>query len=207
MGGLKRRLVREASRWGVTRGGYATGTVKPGSSVRGGMAVSVHQMLAFSDAMNEKWFPWLREQPTDILDRDLKFSFYTPLGILTHLGNVEATWIGFIEGEGLDWRNPPYSTKELHEAAPVLEFLKETRARTHEIVDDRTEEELQEVLRLEDASWLVKDELTVEELVWIVFTHEQWHRGELLAAFWSQGVKPPRVDWHQYDTPIGGILP
>ncbi len=171
------------------------------------MAISVHQMIAFSDAMNERWFPWLDEQDPELLDRDLKFSFYSPIGILTHIGNVEATWIGFIEGEPLDWRNPPHSTKEFSKIDPVVAFLKETRERTHEIIDGFSEKELQRALELEDASWLVNDQLTVEELVWIVFTHEQWHRGELLAAFWSQGVEPPRVDWHQYDVPIGGIVP
>ncbi|MDX1611417.1 MAG: DinB family protein, partial [Candidatus Thermoplasmatota archaeon] len=135
------------------------------------------------------------------------FSFRSPLGILTHIGNVEHTWCGVIDGGQPDWRNPPYSTKELHTVEPVISFLEETRARTHELVDHLSEKELQRAIQLEDASWLVKDELTIEELLWIVFTHEQWHRGELIAAFWSQDIEPPRLDWHQYDTPVGGFLP
>lgn len=171
------------------------------------MAISVHQMLAFSDDINERWFPWLREQETELLDRNFEFSFYSPLGILTHIGNVEATWMDLIEGKQPDWRNPPYSTKELHTVEPVIAFLQETRERTHELIDGLSEKELQRTAQLEDASWLVKEELTLEELVWIVFTHEQWHRGELIAAFWSRDVEPPRLDWHQYGTPVGGMLP
>ena len=48
---------------------------------------------------------------------------------------------------------------------------------------------------------------TVEELVWIVFTHEQWHRGEIIGSLWSRDVEPPVLDWHQYLTPIGGVAP
>lgn len=169
------------------------------------MAVSVHQMIAFSDAINERWFSWLREQETELLDRNFEFSFRSPLGILTHIGNVEHTWMRLVDGEQPDWRNPPYSTKELHSVEPVISFLEETREATHDLVDDLDEKALGRTVTLEDASWLVKEELTIEELVWIVFTHEQWHRGELIAAFWSQDIQPPRLDWHQYGTPVGGV--
>lgn len=169
------------------------------------MAVSVHQMLAFSDDVNERWFPWLREQDPELLDEDLELSFHTILGVLTHIGNVEHTWMDVVEGGQPDWRNPPYSTKELHETEPVLDFLAETRERTHALVDDLDEGQLQATRELEDTSWLEKDVLTIEELLWIVFTHEQWHRGELIAAFWSRDIQPERLDWHQYATPVGAI--
>lgn len=171
------------------------------------MPISVHQMLAFSDDMNERWFPWLRDQDPKLLDANVECSFYTPIGVLTHIGNVEATWMDVVEGDQPDWRNPPHSTKEFSEIEPVLDFLEETRERTHDLVDDLSEEDLQATRTLEDDSYLEKGELTIEELLWIVFTHEQWHRGELLAAFWSRDVEPPRVDWHQYATPVGGLHP
>lgn len=171
------------------------------------MAISVHQMLAFSDDLREAWWPWLRDQDPELLDHNFEISFRSVLGVLTHIGNVEATWIDLIEDIQPDWRNPPHSTKELHEIEPVLAFLDETRDRTHALVDDLDEKALQETRSLDDDSWLEKGELTIEELLWIVFTHEQWHTGEVLAAFWTRDIQTPRVDWHQYATPVGGLLP
>ena len=167
------------------------------------MAVSVHQMLAFSDDVNERWFPWLRDQAAELLDHNFEFSFRSPLGILTHIGNVENGWMNVVDGGDPDWRHPPHSTKEFHEAAPVLAYLEETRARTHELVDDLDDEGLKEQ-RSVDPAGLKKGTYTIEELLWIVFTHEQWHRGELIAAFWSRDIEPPRLDWHQYLSPVGG---
>jgi len=39
-----------------------------------------------------------------------------------------------------------------------------------------------------------RDEVAPEEALFTIFTHEQWHRGELLAVLWSEGVEPPPVD-------------
>ena len=203
---MRRACPRPQISDGSTRVDRSIERVNRAGAVGRSMALSVHQMLAFSDDLNERWFPWLREQPTEVLAHNYEFSFRSPLGILTHMGNVEHTWLGLLEGQQPDWRKPPHSTKAFDEVGPVLSFLEETRARTHKLVDSLDEEALQQQHALEDASWLQKDALTTEELLWIIFTHEQWHRGELLAAFWSRDIEPPRLDWHQYASPIGGLL-
>lgn len=165
------------------------------------MVLSVHQLLAFSDDLNERWFPGLREVPLEVLDHNFEFSFRSPLGILTHMGNVEHQWMNVVEGKDPDWRHPPHSTKQFHELEPVLAFLEATRERTHDLVDDLDEEALARECPVEPGVFK-KDAFTVEELVWIVFTHEQWHRGELIAALWSKDITPPELDWHRYATPI-----
>lgn len=165
------------------------------------MPLSAKRMLAFSDDLNAEWFPALRKMDPDILSQNYKCSFYTPLGVLVHIGNVEKSWARTIAGEPYLWDRPSKSSWETVD--PVIEHLEEVRAYTHEVVDDLDEEEMQTPRRIRaDIEEFERDEITPEEALFTIFTHEQWHRGELLSVLWSQGIEPPPVDWPRYGTEL-----
>lgn len=161
------------------------------------MAFTAHQLLAFSDALNERWFPKLRGAPLDLLDANLEFSFRSPLGILTHIANIEMAWMDVVEGTEPKWART--STKEHHTLEPVLAYLGQARARTHALVDDLSDKELARPCAVKPGLF-AKDAFTVDELLFTVFTHEQWHRGEVIAAFWSRDLEPPPLDYPRYGT-------
>lgn len=165
------------------------------------MPLSAKRLLAFSDELNERWFPELRAMDPGLLRRDYKCSFYTPLGVLTHVGNVEKSWARTIAGESFAWDRPSKSRWE--EADPVIDHLEEVRAYTHEVVEDLSADEMQRERQIDvDIDGFVREAVTPEEAVFTIFTHEQWHRGELLSILWSQGVEPPPVDWPRYGTAL-----
>ncbi|MGH7332077.1 MAG: DinB family protein, partial [Candidatus Rokuibacteriota bacterium] len=156
----------------------------------------------FSDAMNDKWWPALGKAPTDFLTAKVDFSFMTPLGLLTHIANIENGWMDVVEDSKANWAR--HSTKEWTELAPVEAYTKEARARTHRLVDVLDDAGLQRACPVEPGVF-AKDAFTVEELLFTVFTHEQWHRGELLAALWSRNIEPPPLDWPRYATALSSV--
>lgn len=163
------------------------------------MPLSARRMLAFSDELNEQWFAELREMDPELLRRDYKCSFYTPLAVLTHVGNVEKSWARTIAGESFVWDRPSKSRWE--EVDPVIDHLEDVRAYTHEVVDGLDEDDMQRPRAIDvDIEEFVREAITPEEALFTIFTHEQWHRGELLSILWSQGVEPPPVDWPRYGT-------
>jgi uncharacterized damage-inducible protein DinB len=159
--------------------------------------LSAKRLLVFSDQLNDRWFPELRSMDPELLTRDYKCSFYTPLAVLTHVGNVEKSWARLIAGETFAWDRP--SKDRWTEPEPVIDHLQAVRAYTHEVVDDLDPEEMQRPRHLDvEIEGFEREALTPEEALFTIFTHEQWHRGELLSILWSQGVEPPPVDWPQY---------
>lgn len=56
-------------------------------------------MLAVSDDIDDRWFPWLREREAKLSNANVECSSCTPLGVLTHIGNVEAVRCDVVEGE------------------------------------------------------------------------------------------------------------
>lgn len=163
------------------------------------MAVSVRQMLAFSDALQERWWPAMRAAPKELLAAPVDFSFMTPLGIMTHIANIENYYNDAIEGQKMVVAR--HSTKTWNELAPVEAYWREARGRTHKNVDDLSEADLVREIPI-DVEGFAKKSYTVEELLFTIFTHEQWHRGEIMAAFWSKNVEPPKVDYPRYGTAL-----
>ncbi|MBI4392685.1 MAG: DinB family protein [Euryarchaeota archaeon] len=164
------------------------------------MAISVHRMLAFSDALQDKWWPAMRAAPAELLVSPVDFSFMTPLGIMTHIANIENYYNDALEGEKMMVAR--HSTKEWGELVPVEAYWRAARSRTHKNVDGLSETDLLRQIPIEVEGFAKKD-FTVQDLVFTIFTHEQWHRGEVLAAFWSKNVEPPKVDYPRYATPLG----
>lgn len=156
-------------------------------------------MLAFSDALQDRWWAGLEKVPPETLTKTVDFTFLTPLGILTHMANVEMAWVDVIEGQEPQWAR--HSTKKWSELAPVREYAREARARTHATVDALSEEEMLKVCGPVEGKF-AKPTFTVEEILFTICTHEHVHRGEVLAALWHQNVEPPVADYPAYATPL-----
>jgi uncharacterized damage-inducible protein DinB len=157
-------------------------------------------MLAYSDALSARWWDDLARVPPETLRKAVDFSFLTPLGILTHMANVENAWLDVVEGAQPRWAR--HSTKEWSVLAPVRAYAQEARRRTHALVDGLDDAGLQRACGPVEAANFAKPTLTVEEIVFTVCTHEHIHRGEVLAALWHQDVQPPVADYPAYATPL-----
>lgn len=161
--------------------------------------MDVRRLLAYSDALSERWWQDLEKAPPEALAKVVDFTFLTPLGILTHMANVENAWVDVIRGEAPQWAR--HSTKKWSELAPVREYAREARARTHATVDALTDAEMQRACGPVEGKF-AKPTFTVEEIVFTIATHEHIHRGEVLAALWNQNVEPPPADYPRYATPL-----
>lgn len=161
--------------------------------------MDVRALLAYSDALSRRWWDDLAHVPADALVKPVDFSFLTALGILTHMANVENGWMDVVEGAPPQWAR--HSTKKFTDLASVRAYAEEARARTHRLVDGLDEAGLRRACG-PVAGPFVRPTLTVEEVVFTVFTHEHVHRGEVLAALWHQNVQPPPADYPAYLTPL-----
>ncbi len=161
--------------------------------------MDVRHFLAFSDALSERWWRDLEKVPAEALAKSVDMTFLTPLGILTHMANVEHAWMDVVEGHAPQWARR--STKTWSELAPVRDHAREARARTHRLVDGLDDAGLRRACGPVEGPFARK-EFTVEEIVFTVCTHEHVHRGEVLGALWQQNVAPPVADYPAYATPI-----
>lgn len=161
--------------------------------------MDVRSFLAYSDAISRRWWDDLAKVPHEALVKPVDFSFLTPLGILTHMANVENAWMDVVEGQPPQWAR--HSTKKFTELAPVRAYAEEARARTHRLVDGLDAAGLA-VLRGPVEGPFARPHLSVEEIVFTLCTHEHIHRGEVLAALWHQNVQPPPADYPTYLTPL-----
>lgn len=154
-------------------------------------------MLAYNDALAARWWSDLERIDQAALSRVVDFSFLTPLGILTHMANVEMAWMDVVEGQPPQWAR--HSTKTWSDLAPVRAYA--ARARTHALVDALGAREMKE-LRGPVEGPFARPHLSIEEIVFTICTHEHIHRGEVLAALWQQDVRPPPADYPAYLTPL-----
>lgn len=161
--------------------------------------MDVRHFLAFSDALSRRWWDDLEKIPAPALAKPVDFSFLTPLGILTHMANVENAWMDVVEGREPKWAR--HSTKTWSELAPVRAYAEEARRRTHAIMDGLTDAQMQEPRGPVQGAF-ARPHLTVEEILFTICTHEHVHRGEVLAALWMQDVQPPVADYPAYLTPL-----
>lgn len=161
--------------------------------------MDVRHLLAYSDALSARWWDDLGKLDAGALAKVVDFTFLTPLGILTHMGNVENGWMDVVEGAKPRWAR--HSTKEWAELSPVRAYAEDARRRTHKLVDDLDDAGLRRVCGPVEGPF-ARDRLTVEEVLMTVFTHEHIHRGEVLAALWHQNVQPPPADYPAYLTPL-----
>lgn len=161
--------------------------------------MDVRRFLAWSDALHARWWDQLAKLPADLLAAKVDASFLTPLGILTHMGNIEMAWMDAVEGQPPQWAR--HSTKKWSELQPVRAYAAEARARTHALVDGLDEAAMRRPCPLE-AGVFARPSLTVEEVLFTILTHECHHRGELLAVLWQKDVEPPVSDYPRYDVPL-----
>ncbi|HVL48176.1 MAG TPA: DinB family protein [Candidatus Thermoplasmatota archaeon] len=160
--------------------------------------IDVRRMLAWSDEMHAEWKKGLLAMAPDMLAAEVNASFLTPVGILTHMANVENAWIDVVEGAAPQWAR--HSTKKWTTLEPVLAYVEETRARTHRVVDGLADKDLERPCAVPGP--FKKPAYTIEEILFTIVTHECFHRGELLAVFWQKDVTPPVCDYPQYATPL-----
>lgn len=161
--------------------------------------MDVRDLLRYNDALAARWWADLERLDEKVLAAPVDLSFLTPLGILTHMANVEQAWMDVVEGREPRWAR--HSTKSWDTLAPVRAYAEEARARTHALVDGLDAEGLARLCGPVEGPF-ARPHLTVEEILFTVCTHEHIHRGEVLGALWHQGVAPPPADYPTYLTPL-----
>ncbi len=148
--------------------------------------------------MHTRWWEGLEKLEATLLAEDTGASFRSPLGILTHMANVEQAWMDVVEDSPPQWAR--HSTKKWDTLAPVKAYVEESRVRTHGIIGVMSEEDL---ARDHPAVGpFAKQAFSAEEILFTIITHECFHRGELLALLWQKDVEPPVCDYPAYATPL-----
>jgi len=161
--------------------------------------MDVRRFLAFSDTMSERWWRGLENVPAETLNSNVDFSYFTPLGILTHMANIENAWMDVVAGEPPEWER--VVTSEFVTLQGVRKYAREARARTHGLIASLDDAGMQRLCGPVDGAH-ARSNFTVEEIVFHILTHEHIHRGEVLAALWHQNIEPPPADYADYGTPL-----
>lgn len=159
--------------------------------------IDAKKLLDWSDAVHARWAEWLRKADPEILRTNFEVSFLTPLGVLTHMSNVENGYMDIVEGVEEKWAR--HSTKKFTDLEPVLAYAKETRDRTRRLVATTDSAKRFNVAFAEGGA------LSLEQILFTLVTHEQAHRGEILAICWQRNIEPAKVDYPVYATPLSRL--
>ncbi|HVL88039.1 MAG TPA: DinB family protein [Candidatus Thermoplasmatota archaeon] len=166
--------------------------------------MDVRRFLAFSDSISERWWDSLARVPAEALRANVDFSYFTPLGILTHVANVEMAWADVIAGEPPEWER--HKPTEFTGLGAVRSFARQARARTHGLVASLDDAGLLRLCGPVDPTHAesrpARSHYTVEEILFHILTHEHLHRGEVLASLWHQNVEPPPSNYVDYGTKL-----
>lgn len=151
--------------------------------------------LAFNRRVRTALFACLEGLPVGTFQEDVGISFGSPRDTLFHVVRVEDFWVNeFLRGgrrmvEARD-RDQVETVKDL---AGLWDRVSDA---TEAYVRALRREELAEVRRRTTGDGFV--EKTVEEYLFTFLVHEVYHKGEVLAVLWQQGVEPPPVDYWRY---------
>lgn len=109
--------------------------------------------------------------------------------VLVHMIGAEAYWIQFVVQGGKRSRLEPASFGDLDAILPPWESQ---RAATLAVVQELTPEQRQ---GRRPFPWNAAESASIEEIVWHVVTHEQYHRGQIFTRLALLG----RRDLPDYD--------
>jgi uncharacterized damage-inducible protein DinB len=150
-------------------------------------------MYDYSSAVRCKFLESLGAIPWGEATKDREASFHSMKNIFVHMIEVEdwmVNWV--IPGKTEAYRWDKFD--EYDALSKVSAYLKETETGTRSYLARSPTDELSRTVTLKLRSGDVF-ELSAEECVLQSVTEQLYHMGELIALFWQQDIRPPRMQW------------
>ncbi len=119
--------------------------------------------------------------------------FKTVHDLLAHSIGAETRWMARILGEPLP--EPRYEENAPREIEALRKDWQRYRKRTMTIIQAATSEELLRQIPYTLPGWVENGSLSFEEMVYHVFNHENYHRGQCSMILQQNGFEPPQFDY------------
>lgn len=155
--------------------------------------LEVRALLDYDRTLFDAFVRRIRRLPKKITHRDLGIGHGSMIATLTHILNVQESWLLYIvprrqrEIDAL-WQDPTRKPKDWKEfdayAARVWDGIE---ARLPTLTD-------QELNRRVKAFWM-PGRYTVRDAVLQISFEEAHHIGELIGAMWRRNIEPPTMTW------------
>ncbi len=154
---------------------------------------SAKELYTYAANVRAKFLESLRGIPWDEVTTNREASFNSMRNVFVHMVEVEEWMVNWVVAERTDAY--PWDRFDEYDSIDKLqEYLSEVEAKTRRFLEksDQSLLERKVTLRLRSGDTFV---LSVEECILQAFTEQLYHLGELIALFWQQDVRPPRMQW------------
>lgn len=154
---------------------------------------SARELYSYSSAVRAKFLETLRGMPWEEVTRNREASFNSIRNVFVHMIEVEDWMVNWVIAEKTE--SYPWDKFDRYDTIGKLgEYLEQVETKTRRFLDQSDQEQLSRevTLRLRSGDTFV---LSAEECVLQAFTEQLYHMGELIALFWQQEIRPPRMQW------------
>jgi len=112
--------------------------------------------------------------------------------LLAHSLGAEMRWNARIKGEP---QPPRYESTAPSDISQIHKDWRRQRELTTSIIQSADRAELDRVLDVTIPMWLYNGKLSVEEILFHIFSHENYHRGQCSMLLQHQAIDPPNFDY------------
>lgn len=154
---------------------------------------SAKELYSYSSAVRAKFSESLLGLPWDKVIKNREASFNSMRNVFVHMIEVEDLMVNWVipgKSEAYPWDR----FEEFDSLGKVAEYMEQVETRTRRFLEQTDHEQLSRKVTLNLRSGDTF-ELSAEECILQAFTEQLFHMGELIALFWQQDIKPPRMQW------------
>lgn len=154
---------------------------------------SVTEMYEYASKVRRRFLESLSAMPWEEVTKNREASFQSMKNVFIHMIEVEDWMVSWV----IHGREDPYRWDKFDDyrtPAEIAAFLDAVELNTKRYLVSSDEKELTRQLKLSLRSG-DSFQLSAEECVFQSITEQLYHVGELIALFWQQEVRPPRMQW------------
>jgi len=112
--------------------------------------------------------------------------------LLAHMIGAEEAWCARIQGNELP---PRYEGRAPEDISAIFADWRAQRGITQSAVDNASPAELARSVHVRLLSINAEIDLTIEQMLFQIFNHENFHRGQCSMLLQMQGIDPPFFDY------------
>jgi len=154
---------------------------------------SVNELYEYSSKVRRRFLESMSAMPWEEVTKNREASFQSMKNVFIHMIEVEDWMVGWV----IPGRNEPYRWDKFDDyrtPADIAALLDAVELNTRRYLESSDENELTRRLTLSLRSG-DSFQLSAEECLFQSITEQLYHVGELIALFWQQEVRPPRMQW------------
>ena len=134
-----------------------------------------------------------RKLPYEEFARNHELSFYSIKDVFVHTINVEDRWLHY-RYHGL--ADPPFEPEKYTSLESILKYVGVTDAKTNNLFESITNEDLKNPVRKLDDSKVY----SLEQILYHIPIENIHHYGEIFAEFWNLNIDAPYLSYIRYST-------